>query len=131
MADITAVVSVVVSGTVALVAVAAQVWQGHLTRKDKRLSWLRDRRAEAYISFLRLFEKVPEQVSQKEHELAIATIYAYGSKRVVELFEEWRDETGRANKEGAPEEVHQKAYEDSLALQGQIKKQISGEIQGR
>jgi hypothetical protein len=54
---IIAIISVVASSTVALAAVAAQVWQGHLNRENERRAWLRDRQAEAYISVLRLFAK--------------------------------------------------------------------------
>ncbi len=130
MADGVAVVSVVASSTVALVAVAAQLWQSHLNRENERSAWLRDRSAEAYISVLRLFEKTPDKVPQEERERLMATLHAYGSLRMVGLFEEWRNAAALTWQEGAPEEALQKAYQDADSFQRQIEAQVVVELQG-
>jgi hypothetical protein len=81
-----AIVSVVASSVVALAAVGAQIWQGHLNRESERRAWLRDRRAEAYISVLMLFAKTPEQVTQPEWEELTARVAAFSSPLMSLLF---------------------------------------------
>jgi hypothetical protein len=48
-------------------------------------AWLRDRRADTYISIFRLFKKTPDQVSQDEWEHLMATVRAFASQTVTDL----------------------------------------------
>lgn len=49
------------------------------------------RRADAYISLLRLFEKTPDEVSQDEWEHLTATVRAFASPAMTTLFTQWGD----------------------------------------
>lgn len=130
MADGIAIISVVASSTVALAAVAAQVWQGRLNRESERRAWLRDRRADAYISVFQLFAKTPDQVSQQEWEHLTATLYAYASAGIVGLFKQWGDAAALTWRKDVPEAARQKAYEDAESFQRQMQAQVAAELQG-
>jgi hypothetical protein len=131
VADGIAIISVVASSTVALAAVAAQVWQGRLTRENESRAWLRDRRAEAYIAVLRLFVKTPDQVSQPEWEELTARLAAFASPAMISLYRQWSDAASTANHPEVTPEAFQDAYEESLSLQRQIEAQVASELQPR
>ncbi len=97
MADGIAIISVVASSTVALAAVAAQVWQGRLNRANESRAWLRDRRTEAYISVLRQFVKGPDQVSLAEREEITARVAAFASPEMLSLFDQWAEVVSTTN----------------------------------
>lgn len=131
MADSVAIISVVASSSVALAAVAAQVWQGRLNRENENRAWLRDRRAEAYIAVLRLFVKTPDQVTQPEWEELNARVTAFGSPAVISLYEQWSDATSTANDPKVTPDAFEKAYEESLSLQHRIAAEVASELQPR
>ncbi len=126
-----AIISVVASSTVALAAIAAQLWQGRLNRESERRAWLRDRRADAYISVFRLFEKTPDQVSQDEREHLMATVRAFASPTVTDLFTKWGEASQVTWDEKASKEARQKAYQDADSAQRRMEAQIISELQGR
>jgi hypothetical protein len=131
VADGIAIISVVASSTVALAAVAAQIWQGRLNRENEGRAWLRDRRAEAYISVLRLFVKTSDQVAQSEWEELTARVTAFASPALGSLFKEWSDATAKASQPDVTPEAFQQAYQESLSLQRRIEAQVAAELQPR
>lgn len=126
-----AIVSVVASSAVALAAVAAQIWQGHLNRQSEQRAWLRDRRADTYVSMFRLFEKTPSQVSQDEWEILMATVRVFASRAMTDLYAQWA-ESGRVTRDdNASQEVRESAYQDAVTAQRQMESQAVSELQGR
>jgi hypothetical protein len=125
-----AIISVVASSAVALAAVAAQVWQGHLNRSNDQRAWLRDRRAETYIAMFRLFEKEPDQVSQDEWEILMAGVRVFASPTMIHLFTEWGDAAKVTWDEHASTEARDNAYERAETAQHQMLKQVVEEVQG-
>lgn len=130
VADGVAIISVVASSTVALAAVAAQIWQGQVNRESERRAWLRDRRADAYIAILRLFVKTPEEVTQPEWEQLTAMVYAYASSPMVELFLHWGDASRLTWQTDIPDKDREKAYKDAEMFQGRLKTLVASELQG-
>jgi hypothetical protein len=130
MADGVAIISVIASSTVAVAAVAAQVWQSHLDRESERRAWLRDQRAQAYVSAFQLFEKTPDQVSQQEWEHLMATLRAFASPRMAGLFKQWGDAAALTWQEDLPGGARQKAYADAESFQRQMETQVAVELQG-
>lgn len=130
MSDSVAIISVIASSTVALAAVAAQIWQGHQDRESERRAWLRDRRAGAYISLFRLFEKTPEQVSQDEWEHLTATVRAFASPTMAGLFTQWGDASKVTWDESASAAAREQAYLDADMAQRGMAAQVISELQG-
>jgi hypothetical protein len=130
MSDTVAIVSVIASSTVALAAVAAQLWQGRLDRESEQRAWLRDRRADTYISIFRLFEKTPDQVSQDEWEHLMATVRAFASQTVTDLFNKWGDASRVTWDRDSSEDGLRKAYEDADSAQRLMEAQVVSELQG-
>jgi hypothetical protein len=130
VADGVAIISVVASSTVAMAAVAAQIWQGHLTRESDRRAWLRDRRAEAYLAVLRLFVKTPDEVTQPEWEQLTALVYAYATPPVVELFVSWGDASRLTWQTDVPDADRTKAYQDAGRCEQRLKALVASELQG-
>jgi hypothetical protein len=81
--DAVAIISVVASSTVALCAVAAQLWLARLSRESDHQAWLRDRRADTCVAVFRLFAKTPDQVTQDEWEQLTAAVRAFASPAYV------------------------------------------------
>jgi hypothetical protein len=130
MSDTVAIVSVIASSTVALAAVAAQLWQGRLDRESEQRAWLRDRRADTYISIFRLFEKTPDQVSQDEWERLMATVRAFASQTVTDLFNKWGDASRVTWHKDSSEDGLRKAYQDADSAQRLMEAQVVSELQG-
>jgi hypothetical protein len=128
--DAVAIISVVASSTVALAAVAAQLWQGHLDRESERRTWLRDRRADTYISMFRLFEKTPDQVTQDEWEHLMAAVHAFASPTMTDLFAKWGDASTVTWDRNASEDALQTAYQDADSAQRDMRAQAISELQG-
>ena len=120
----------VASSVVALAAVGAQIWQGHLNRESERRAWLRDRRAEAYISVLKLFAKTPDQVTQPEWEELTARVAAFSSLPMGALFNRWSEVVAEANGGSLSKEAYGEALKLSEDLQEQIRDQVATELQG-
>ena len=130
MSDTVAIVSVIASSAVALAAVAAQLWQGRLDRESEHRAWLRDRRADTYTSIFRLFEKTPDQVSQDEWEHLMATVHAFASQAVTDLFNNWGNASRVTWDKNASKDALQKAYQDADSAQRLMKAQVISELQG-
>src|ERR1700684_2180861 len=131
MSDTVAIVSVIASSTVALAAVAAQLWQGRLDRESEQRAWLRARRADTYVSIFRLFEKTPDQVSQEEWERLMATVRAFASRTVSELFNKWGDASRVTWDKHSSEDSLRKAYQDADSAQRLMEAQVVSELQGQ
>lgn len=131
MSDTVAIISVVASSTVALAAVAAQLWQGRQNITSERRAWLRDRRADAYISLLRLFEKTPDQVSQDEWEHLTATVRAFASATITDLFARWGAASRMTWDKDATQEARDQAYRDAGVAQRGIQALVISELQSR
>jgi hypothetical protein len=130
MSDTVAIVSVIASSTVALAAVAAQLWQGRLDRESEQRAWLRERRADTYISIFRLFEKTPDQVSQDEWERLMATVRAFASQTVTDLFNKWGDASRVTWDKDSSEDGLREAYQDADSAQRLMEAQVVSELQG-
>ena len=125
-----AVVSVVASSAVALAAIAAQVWQGHLNRQSEQRAWLRDRRADTYIAMFRLFEKTPNEVTQDEWEMLMATVRIFASTTMTDLFSEWGDAARVTWDEHESTEAREGAYRTAETAQHRMLRQVVEEVQG-
>jgi hypothetical protein len=131
MSDTVAIVSVIASSTVALAAVAAQLWQGRLDRESEQRAWLRDRRADTYISIFRLFEKTPDQVPQDEWEHLMATVRAFASQTVADLFDKWSDASRVTWDKNSSEDSLRMAYQAANSAQRLMEAEVVSELQGR
>jgi hypothetical protein len=131
MSDTVAIVSVIASSTVALAAVAAQLWQGRLDRESERRAWLRDRRADTYLSIFRLFEKTPDQVSQDEWEHLMATVRAFASQTVADLFDKWSDASRVTWDKNSSVASLRTAYQAANSAQRLMEAQVVSELQGQ
>lgn len=131
MGDAVAIISVIASSAVAVAAIAAQLWQARLTRLSEQHTWLRDRRAETYIAIFRLFEKTPAQVTQDEWEQLTASVRAFASPTMSDLFTKWGDASRVTWDKKASNDARQKAYQDADAAQQQLGAQAILELQGR
>jgi hypothetical protein len=125
-----AIVSVVASSAVALAAVAAQVWQGRLNRQNEQRAWLRDRRANTYIAMFRLFEKTPDDVTQDEWEMLMATVRVFASTTMADLFGEWGDAARLTWSEDESAQARERAYERAESAQHRMVRQVITEVQG-
>ena len=124
-----AIVSVVASSAVALAAVAAQVWQGHLNRQSEQRAWMRDKRADTYIAIFRLFEKTPADVSQLEWEELMAKVRIFASPAMAEFFTEWGEAARQTWDDQIPDDARVQAYERADAAQRRMFAQVIREVQ--
>lgn len=125
-----AIVSVVASSAVALAAVAAQVWQGHLNRQSEQRAWMRDRRADTYIAIFRLFEKAPGDVTQPEWEELMARVRIFASPTMAEFFDEWGKAARQTWDDQISDDARVRAYERANAAQQGMFAQVIREVQG-
>lgn len=89
--DVVAIISVVASSTVAILATVLQFYQGHLARQGDRERWLRDKQAVAYVQLLKAFwwEPTKEKKGLQEWQSMWANVNAFGSDEVRTLFAEF------------------------------------------
>jgi hypothetical protein len=90
--DAVAVASVVSSAAVGIAGVAVPAAVRQRERQDERAMRVRDRRAEAYTTVLRLMQKVDtldqDELEKASRESAVLT-WLWGSREVRELFWAW------------------------------------------
>jgi hypothetical protein len=130
MVDTVALVSVVASSTVALVAVAAQVWQSRLSRENERRSWLRDRRTDAYLALLELMRTYAGDVTRQEWVTMSARVSAFASPTVTGLYHEWRDVSGRGLAAGISDQIRADAADEQDEISRRIELAVAAELQG-
>lgn len=89
----------IVTVLLAVLTVVSNLWTASAARKaeERRLAterevetarWLRERRADAYVQIIE-YQFLDER-SDSERGAAVAPVYAYGSKEVVEALDAWR-----------------------------------------
>jgi hypothetical protein len=130
MVDTVALVSIVASSTVALVAVAAQVWQSRLNRESEHRGWLRDRRTEAYLALLELMRTYAGEVTREEWVSMSARVDAFASGTITGLYSEWRDVSEKGLAAGISDQTRTDAAAKQDEIARRIELAVAKELQG-